>query len=93
MKGNSKAGGIAILIAIGLVLAYWKWIVGFAAMCLAVWGAYVGLTAAVRRHQERTAKDRADNAALAARADEQHQEYLAGKDDGLYGDYQPAPLD
>lgn len=93
MKNNSKAGGIAILIILGLVFAYWKWILGFALVGIAVWGAYVGLTAAVRRHQERTAQKRAEIAALAARADEQHQEYLAGKDNGLYGDYQPAPLD
>ena len=93
MKNNSKAGGIAILIILGLVFAYWKWILGFALVGIAVWGAYVGITAAVRRYQERTAQKRAENAALAARADEQHQEYLAGKDDGLYGDYQPTPLD
>ncbi|QBJ95990.1 hypothetical protein ERC79_08395 [Rhodococcus sp. ABRD24] len=93
MKGNSKAGGIAILIVLGLVFAYWKWIVGFAAVCLVIWGAYAGITTAVRKHQEQTAKRQAENAALSARADEQHQEYLAGKDDGLYGDYQPASLD
>ncbi len=93
MKSNSKAGGIAILIVLGLVFAYWKWILGFAAVCVVLWGAYVGITTALTRHQERSTKERADNAALAARADEQHQQYLAGEDHGLYGDYQPAPLD
>lgn len=93
MKGNSKTGTIAVLVVVGLAIAYWKWIVGLAVVCLVVWGAYAGITAAARRQRERTAKDRADRAALAARAEEQHRQYLAGEDHGLYGDYRPAPLD
>lgn len=93
MKGNGKAGGIAILIVLGLILAYWKWILGFVAVCLVVWGVYVGTKTAVQRRQARVARERTDNAALAARADAQHQSYLAGEDEGLYGNYLPAPLD
>lgn len=93
MKGNSKAGTIAVLVVVGLAIAYWKWIVGFAVVCLAVWGAYAGITAAGRRQRERAAVERAEKAAVAARAEEQHRQYLAGEDHGLYGDYRPAPLD
>lgn len=93
MKNNNKGGLFGICLLIGFIIVYWQWILGFILLALALWGAYVGTKAAVRGHRARVAAERANNAALSARADEQHQQYLAGEDHGLYGDYQPARLD
>lgn len=93
MKNNNRAVGVVFVIVFALVYAYWQWILGFIVVGLVGWGVYVAVTTMVRRRRERVARERAANAGLAARADQQHQQYLAGEDHGLYGDYKPARLD
>jgi hypothetical protein len=46
----------------------------------------------VTRHTTAPERTRRDQAALAARADEQHALILAGDDRGIYGEYTPSPL-
>jgi hypothetical protein len=48
--------------------------------------AWVGVT----HHATAAGRTRREQAALAARADEQHALILAGDDRGVYGDYPPA---
>ncbi|WJJ10360.1 hypothetical protein P9990_17465 [Prescottella equi] len=80
---------LAALFVLGLVIEYWWLIVG--AIVLAALG-YVAFRA-WQRHCEQVAVRARAEAALAARADEQHQQYLSGEEHGLYGNYRPAPLD
>lgn len=90
---KNALGWIGAFLVLAFMLTYWKWIVGAAVLGLVVWGAYLAASAWSSRRRERLNGERARNAGLAARADAQHQQYLAGDDRGLYGDYRPAPLD
>ncbi|CRK49537.1 conserved hypothetical protein [Rhodococcus sp. RD6.2] len=91
MKGI--APWILGFIALGLILTYWKLLVGLALFALIVWGSYVGSIAWWQKRQDRLNGEKAERVHLAARADHQHQQYLAGEDRGLYGEFKPASLD
>ncbi|EME19591.1 hypothetical protein [Rhodococcus triatomae] len=91
MKGI--APWILGFLAVGLILTYWKLLVGLALAALVVWGAYVGGAVWWRKRQDRLNGERAERSRLAARADHQHQQYLAGEDRGLFGEFNPTPLD
>lgn len=74
------------LLLIGFVAAYWPVILAAVVVVevgVVAWWAYTLHLAAV----EQTARERA---AIAARADEQHAQVLAGDERGVYGDYPPA---
>jgi UPF0716 family protein affecting phage T7 exclusion len=81
---------IAALVLISMVLKYW---VAILLVALSAAGIYLAVTygaqwAEHRRgvlQQQRTARDQ-----LAARADQQHQQYLSGDTTGIYGQYPPA---
>ncbi|WP_343466426.1 hypothetical protein AAI421_17850 [Rhodococcus aetherivorans] len=80
---------IAIVLLVGLVLTFWKTILGaLAALVLA--GAALWAWQALR---SRVKERREQAAALAARADREHALFLEGKDAGVYGRYSPIDLD
>lgn len=72
---------LGILLVIGIIGAYFWWIVAIAAVAAAAWfGAR-----AVKASQDRAREQAAVHAAIATRADEQHGWALAGDDRGVYG--------
>jgi hypothetical protein len=79
--GGGLGGLLGLLLLIGLIVKFIWWILGAAA--------FVGLCflvrAIVRECQERDAVKAAHRAALAARADQQHDWVLRGDDRGIYG--------
>lgn len=80
---------LAALFVLGLVIEYW-WLIVMA-IVIAALGHVTFL--AWQRHREQVAVQERARAEVAGRADEQHQQYLSGEDDGLYGEFKPAPLD
>ncbi|MEB3065328.1 hypothetical protein [[Mycobacterium] zoologicum] len=77
---------IAVLFVIGIIGAYFWWIVLFAAIVGGAWLA----KRAVEASDARRAQIVAENAAIAARADREHEWTLAGDERGFYGQYPPA---
>ena len=86
-----------VLIVLGFVITFWAWIVAAAIIAGLVWAAYAFGVPWWQRRQARAMDWRngetARQSGLAARAEVQNQQYLAGDAHGLYGDYQPEPLD
>ncbi|NKU55007.1 hypothetical protein GS881_15785 [Rhodococcus hoagii] len=89
---NFLALFVAIL-ALGFVLSYWKWIVGALVFGLVVWGLYLAIARLAHKRRDHLNGVRARSSALATRAQIQHDQYLAGDERGLYGNYRPAALD
>ncbi|MGV9744570.1 hypothetical protein ACWDTG_06610 [Rhodococcus zopfii] len=80
---------LVIILIVGLVLAYWKAVIAAIAALILV-GVVIGAWKAVQRR----AKARRDEvAAIAARADREHQQFLEGNEDGVYGRHRPVDLD
>ena len=73
---------IGTLLLVGFVLKYW-WLIALTLAAVAAWkhgpGWWAGRQATVAAEQRR-------HAAIAARADQQHQWVLAGDPRGTYGD-------
>ncbi|MEV0947242.1 hypothetical protein [Rhodococcus sp. NPDC049939] len=94
MKNTFSWFGAFLVLA--FILSFWKLIVAAAIIAGLVWaGVAFGIPWWQRR--QRAAVDRrngetARRSALRARADIQHQQYLAGEDRGIYGEFPPAPL-
>ncbi|NKS62357.1 hypothetical protein GS966_19940 [Rhodococcus hoagii] len=84
---------IGAFLVIAFLLTYWKVIVSVALLAAVIYGAYLAASAWTHRRRERLNGERARRSALSARAEAQHQQYLAGEDRGLYGEFKPAPLD
>lgn len=97
VKRQNNAGWVAGLVLLGIVVAFWQWIVGAAFVAALVWAMYRFGIPWMQRQQELAADRRngetARKAALAARAQIQHEQYLAGDDRGIYGQYRPEPLE
>jgi uncharacterized protein (UPF0333 family) len=70
-----------VLFVIGLVIKFFWWIVGV----LVVVAAFYLIRAVIRDSQATAAARQQANAAIAARADEQHDWVLRGDDRGIYG--------
>ena len=85
------------LLVLGFIVTFWVWIVAAAVIGGIVWAGFTfGVPWWQRRQQQELDHRNGETArrsALAARAEIQNQHYLAGDDHGLYGEYQPAPLD
>lgn len=82
-------GFIAVLLAVGVVGAYWKWIL-VAVVAVALWRRLRSTAdGVVQSLRERAAR----HAALVADADEQHALVLAGDPRGIHGRYPPTGLD
>jgi hypothetical protein len=81
-------GAFVLLIFVGVVVKFWVWIaVAFGAAVvfgLLLWLAFYAARRVDAEHQAQ--------AALVARADEQHGWVLAGDDRGVHGDYPPAAM-
>lgn len=90
---KSAFAWIGAFLVIAFLLTYWKIIVGVALLAAVIYGAYLAASAWSHRRREHLNGERARRSALAARAETQHQRYLAGEDGGLYGEFKPAPLD
>ncbi|EOM74604.1 hypothetical protein DW322_03365 [Rhodococcus rhodnii] len=84
---------IAAFLVLAFLLSYWKWIVGAVVLGIVVWGVYMATTALGHKRRDHLNGVRARQSALAARAQIQHEQYLAGDERGLYGNYRPASLD
>jgi hypothetical protein len=76
------AGLFRILLLLGLVVKFW-WLV---LLVLVAAGAGLLLWGVVTRHDARVAAEHREQAALVARAEQQHARVLAGDDRGTYGD-------
>lgn len=81
-------GLFRFLLLIGFVAAYWPAILATLAVACA---AYVVWSVQYASCTDRKQRRRQD-AAVVARADEQHEQTLAGDERGLYGAYTPAGL-
>ena len=77
---------VGVLLVVGLVGAYFWWIVAALAAVALVYFARRWWLA----HRQRVAEREAEHAAIAARADQQHAWVLAGDDRGVCGAYPPA---
>jgi len=84
-SGGGFAAVFAVLIFVGAIVKFWAWIAALLGG-LMVFGLLVWLTFYVERRVDAREEMRA---ALVARADEQHQQVLAGDDRGVYGLYPP----
>lgn len=76
------------LFALGVVVTYW-WLIVTVLVAAALLYGGVKLW---QHHQTREAADAAARAAVAARADYEHHQYLAGNPVGVYGQYTPSSL-
>ncbi|MGW0043944.1 hypothetical protein [Rhodococcus sp. NPDC003348] len=85
-------GWIGAAIVLVLVLSLWMLILGAIVLGVVGWGSYKLGSAALARRRDRLNGERAQASALAARAQIQHEQYLAGDDRGVYGEYRPASL-
>jgi ABC-type Fe3+-siderophore transport system permease subunit len=84
--GGGLGAAFVILIFVGVIVRFFWWILaGIAGVALIVLVFYL-----VNRSDKRRAAELKQVAVLAARADEQHAQVLAGDDRGLYGEYPPA---
>ncbi|MFC9518852.1 hypothetical protein ACFTSD_24220 [Nocardiaceae bacterium NPDC056970] len=77
-----------VLFVLGLIIKYWWVIVSVLAVVALGYGGVKWL----ERHQGRKAAAARARADVAARADYEHQQYLAGNPVGLYGQYPPPEL-
>ncbi|ORL03411.1 hypothetical protein A6F55_09330 [Prescottella equi] len=73
------------LFALGVIVTYWWLIVA----AVVVAGLAYGSVKLWQHHQASAADAAAARAAVAARADYEHQQYLAGNPVGTYGQYAP----
>lgn len=76
---------LGVLLIMGLLVAYWPWVVGFVLIVFGVRMIVRAADSARVRADEKRAKD----AAIVARADRQHQQVMAGNMAGVYGEYPP----
>jgi hypothetical protein len=87
---------LAALLIVGWTISFWKVILGVALVAALVWGVYAVGVPSWRRRQGRALDRRngetARRSGLAARAQIQHEQYLAGDDRGVYGNYRPTDL-
>jgi hypothetical protein len=84
--GGGLGAAFVLLIFVGAIVKFWVWIA--VAFCvLAVGAALIVLFARLQSHARAR---RAAQAAIVARADEQHAQIMAGDDRGIYGAYPPA---
>ncbi|MBM4590148.1 hypothetical protein GS507_18370 [Rhodococcus hoagii] len=90
---KAALGWIGAFLVLAFLLTYWKWIVGGLVLGLIMWGIYLVIAALAHKRHDHLNGVRASNSALAARAQIQHDQYLAGDERGLYGNYRPAALD
>ena len=77
---------VGLLLLLGFVIAYFKWIAAIVGPIAVVWISY----RLWQRHQAAMDAAAAGRVDMAARADEQHAYVLDGNDRGVYGDYPPA---
>ena len=85
-EGGGLRAGFVLLLFVGFVVKFWVWILaGIAAVPAIALVFYL-----MHRSDKRRAVKIEQSAAIAARADEQHAQLLAGDDRGLYGIY-PRP--
>ncbi|RDI32475.1 hypothetical protein DEU38_103208 [Rhodococcus sp. AG1013] len=73
------------LFVLGLIIKFW-WVI---VLALILAGAVYSGVKGRQRHQAREAAAATERANIAARAEYEHQQYLAGDDIGIYGQYQP----
>ncbi|MDT5321807.1 MAG: hypothetical protein QOD88_4329 [Mycobacterium sp.] len=78
-------GLLRVFLLVGFVVKFW-WLI---LLVLAVVGAGFLLWAVVTRQDAELGRQRREQSALAARADEQHAWVLAGDDRGVHGEYRP----
>lgn len=84
---------VGAFFVLGLVLAAWKiLVVGFVLVGL-IWGGFALSGTLIEKRRDRLNGERATNSALAARAQIQHEQFLAGEARGIYGVFPPASLD
>jgi UPF0716 family protein affecting phage T7 exclusion len=81
-------GLLRILLVLGFVVKFW-WLI---LLMLVAAAAGFGLWGVVTRWDAWLERQHREQAALAARADEQHTWVLAGDDRGVHGDYPPAAM-
>ena len=84
-RQRSNGGGfgalVGVLFVVGLIIKFIWWILG----ALALAAAYFVIRAVVRQHNADTAARNQRMAAMAARADQQHNWVMQGDDRGVYG--------
>lgn len=86
-------GVVAAFVVLAIVLTYWKLLVGILVVGAVAVGAHLAIGEWRFRRRKRIRIERGRAARLAARAQMQHEQYLAGDDRGLYGNYRPSSLD
>lgn len=96
-NNSDTAIGIAIIVgvivAIVLLINFWRQILLICGIALAVWICFVIVRKKWRSRQDRLAAERAEDERMAQRAQEQHEQYLQGEDAGIYGRFTPADPD
>ncbi|MDH6279554.1 hypothetical protein [Prescottella agglutinans] len=95
MARRSSSGSVhpfwvifGVLFVLGLIIKFW-WVI---VTILVIAGLAYGGVKWWRRHQAREAAAAQERANIAARAEYEHQHYLAGDDIGIYGQYQPPEI-
>jgi hypothetical protein len=82
-------GLLRVFLLVGFVVKFW-WLI---LLVVAVVGAGFLLWGVATRQVDELEQQRGEQAALAARADQQHSWILVGDDRGVYGDYRPEATD
>lgn len=83
---------IAVALVVALVLEVWKVLVGVVVIALVGVVAWLAFSSWRLRRRKRATIERGRASRLAMRAQTQHEQYLAGEDRGVYGEYRPADL-
>jgi uncharacterized SAM-binding protein YcdF (DUF218 family) len=87
-RRSGAGAAFAVLIALGLLVKLWVWIVALLGAAVVIALLYWVTGQSMRRADA----DDARRAALVARADQQHAWALAGDERGIYGEYRPTQI-
>ncbi|MDH6283247.1 hypothetical protein [Prescottella agglutinans] len=84
---------VGAFVALAVLFAYWKVIVGVILVGLVLWGLIAGVCKFADKRRDRLNGEQSERSKLATRARIQNEQYLAGEDRGLYGNFRPESLD
>lgn len=90
---KNVVGLVVALILIGWLLSYWQAILGAVLVGALVYAAVLGGRAWWQRRAGARQRERERQELLATRAQQQHEQYLAGDEAGVYGIFRPADPD
>lgn len=90
---KNVVGLIVALLLLGWLLSYWQAILGAVLVGALVYAAVLGGRSWWQQRADARRRESEHQERLAARAQQQHEQYLAGDEAGVYGIFRPADPD